>query len=152
MTAAAETDYEHDFYRWTQTQAELLRRGQFADVDLSHVAEEIESMGKSDRRAISSYLHGILVHLLKWQYQSGRRSRSWENSIDNNRRQVERITRDSPSLSAQIPELIAAEYASARRTASRQTRLPLATFPESCPFTIKQVIGDYWPDPLDSLS
>jgi len=146
MTAAAETDYEHDFYRWTQTQAELLRRGQFADVDLPHVAEEIESMGKSDRRAISSHLRNILLHLLEYCYQPSRRSRSWENSIDHSRREAESIIKDSPSLRAQIPELIAAEYASARKSASRQTRLTLERFPETCPFTIEQVIGDYWPE------
>ncbi|MFZ1640007.1 MAG: DUF29 domain-containing protein [Candidatus Contendobacter sp.] len=145
MNAATQTDYEHDFYRWTQTQAALLRQGKLAQADLENIAEEIESMGKSDKRAISSYLHNILLHLLKWQYQSSRRSRSWENSIDNNRRQVERITMDSPSLHAQIPDLIVAEYALARRSASRQTRLPLTTFPEICPFSTEQVTGDYWP-------
>ena len=145
MNAATQTDYERDFYQWTQTQAMLLRQGKLAQVDLENIAEEIESMGKSDKRAISSYLHNILLHLLKWQYQSNRRSRSWENSIDNNRRQVERIIMDSPSLQAQLPDLIMAEYASTRRSASRQTRLPLTTFPEICPFSTEQVTGDYWP-------
>lgn len=145
MNAATQTDYERDFYQWTQTQAALLRQGKLAQVDLENIAEEIESMGKSDKRAISSYLHNILLHLLKWQYQSNRRSRSWENSIDNSRRQVERITMDSPSLQAQLPDLIMAEYVSARRSASRQTRLPLTTFPEICPFSTEQVTGDYWP-------
>lgn len=146
MSAATQTDYEHDFYRWTQIQAELLRQGKLAEADLAHIAEEIESMGKSDRRAISSHLRNILLHLLKYCYQPSRRSRSWENSIDHSRREVESIIKDSPSLRAQIPELLAAEYASARKSASRQTRLPLERFPEACPFTTEQVTGDYWPE------
>lgn len=146
MTAMTQTDYEQDFYRWTQIQAELLRQGRLAEADLAHIAEEIESMGKSDRRAISSHLRNIVLHLLKYCYQPSRRSRSWENSIDNSRREAESIIKDSPSLRAQIPELLAAEYASARKSASRQTRLPLERFPEACPFTTEQVTGDYWPE------
>jgi len=146
MSATPQTNYEQDFYRWTQTQAELLRQGKLAEVDLEHIAEEIESMGKSDRRAISSHLRNILLHLLKYHYQPSRRSRSWENSIDHSRREAESIIKDSPSLRAQVPELLAAEYASARKSASRQTRLPLESFPETCPFTLEQVTGDYWPE------
>ncbi len=146
MNSAIKTDYERDFYRWTQTQAALLRQGRLDQADLENIAEEIESMGKSDKRAISSYLHNLLLHLLKWQYQPSRRSRSWENSMDNNRHQVERIINDSPSLWAQVSDLISAEYTSARKSASRQTRLPVTTFPELCPFTTEQVTGDYWPE------
>ncbi len=146
MNETVQIDYEQDFYRWTQTQAELLRQGKLTEADLEHIAEEIESMGKSDRRAISSHLRNILLHLLKYCYQPSRRSRSWENSIDNSRREAESVIKDSPSLRAQIPELIAAEYASARKSASRQTRLPLERFPEVCPFTTEQVTGDYWPE------
>lgn len=146
MSATPQTNYEQDFYRWTQTQAELLRQGKLAEVDLEHIAEEIESMGKSDRRAISSHLRNILLHLLKYHYQPSRRSRSWENSIDHSRREAESIIKDSPSLRAQVPELIADEYASARKSASRQTRLPLESFPETCPFKLEQVTGDYWPE------
>lgn len=104
MNSAIKTDYEHDFYRWTQTQAALLRQGRLDQADLENIAEEIESIGKSDKRVISSYLHNILLHLLKWQYQPSRRSRSWENSIDNSRCQVERIINDSPSLWAQVSD------------------------------------------------
>ena len=146
MSAAPTTDYEQDFYQWTQAQAALLRQGNLAGVDLENIAEEIESMGKSDCRAISSHLRNIILHLLKYHYQPNRRSRSWENSIDNGRRETELIAKDSPSLRGQIADLVAAEYPVARRAASRQTRLPLAAFPEACPFTIEQIMGDYWPD------
>ena len=146
MITATQTEYERDFYQWTQTQAASLRQGKLTEVDLKNIAEEIESMGRSDRRAISSYLRNVILHLLKYGYQPGRRSRSWENSIDNGRREMALLVKDSPSLCAQIPELIPAEYALARRLASRQTRLPLATFPEACPFTVEQIIDDYWPE------
>lgn len=145
MTTAT---YETDFYLWTQQQADLLRQGQFnrIDLDLANIAEEIESMGKRDRRAISGYLQNVLMHLLKWRYQPERRGTSWELSIENGRYQIIDLLDESPSLKPQMDALIAKEYRQARKNASRETGLPLTTFPDQCPFTVEQITGDWWPD------
>lgn len=138
--------YETDFYQWTQQQAALLRQGKLSALDIKNLIEEIESMGKSDRRSIRSHLANIILHLLKWRYQPQRRSNSWEDSIENGREEVAWIIKDSPSLKPQISTLIDEVYASARRKAGRETGLPLTVFPDECPFTLEQITGDYWPE------
>ncbi|QQS55449.1 MAG: DUF29 domain-containing protein [Candidatus Competibacteraceae bacterium] len=138
------TAYEIDFYQWTQQQAALMRQGEFnrVDLDIENIAEEIESMGRRDRHALRSYLHNILIHLLKWRYQPERRGITWRLSIKNGRHQVDILVEDSPSLQRKIPDLMAKEYAQARENAALETGLPLATFPELCPFTVEQITGD----------
>ena len=140
--------YETDFYLWTQQQADLLRQGEFnrVDLDLANIAEEIESMGSSQKNALQSYLFNVLMHLLKWQYQPERRGTSWKLSIRNGRDQIAWQIKDSPSLRPQLEGLLAEVYPSARRNAADETGLPLTTFPEHCPFTVEQITGDYWPD------
>lgn len=142
------TAYETDFYQWTQQQAALMRQGEFnrVDLDIENIAEEIESTGRRDRYALRSYLHNILMHLLKWQYQPERRGPSWQLSIKNGCHQVDILLEDSPSLQGKIPDLIAKEYTQARENAALETGLPLATFPELCPFTVEQITGGYRPD------
>ncbi len=142
------TAYETDFYQWTQQQAALMRQGEFnrVDLDIENIAEEIESMERRDRYALRSYLHNILMHLLKWQHQPERRGPSWQLSIKNGRHQVDILVEDSPSLQGKIPDLIAKEYTQARENAALETGLPIAAFPELCPFTVEQITGDYWPD------
>ncbi len=145
MTAAT---YETDFYQWTQQQAALLRQGEFnrIDLDLANIAEEIESMGKRDRRAIESHLFVILLHLLKWQYQPQRRGKSWRLSVWNGRLDISRLLKDSPSLKPQLFTLATEEYPAARKQAADETGLPLTTFPDQCPFTVEQITGDFWPE------
>ncbi len=140
------TAYETDFYQWTQQQAALLREGQFSELDTVHLIDEIEDMGASNRRALGSHLENILMHLLKWQYQLDRRGNSWKSSILKGRNAVDRLLEDSPSLTPQLPAMITAEYRRAKKEAASETGLPLATFPEQCPFTVEQITGDYWPD------
>jgi hypothetical protein len=144
MTTA--TDYETDFYQWTQRQAALLRQGILSAVDIENLAEEIESMGRSDRRSLGSFLELILLHLLKWQFQPQRRGSSWIESILNSRNAVERLLMDSPSLVPQLPAMVTAEYRRARKDAAKETDLALTIFPEQCPFTVEQITGDYWPE------
>lgn len=138
--------YRTDFYLWTQQQAALLRQGHLSQVDIENIAEEIESMGRNDRRAMGSHLRNILMHLLKWRYQPKRRGISWKSSINSGRDELDVLLADSPSLQPQLPALIVEEYQRARRNAAHETRLSLTTFPEQCPFTIEQITGDWWPD------
>ncbi|MCC6136513.1 MAG: DUF29 domain-containing protein [Candidatus Contendobacter sp.] len=142
----AEMNYETDFYLWTQQQAALLRQGQWSQVDAANLAEEIDSMGKSDRRAIWSHLINILLHLLKWQYQPDRRGNSSTESIDNGREQLDWLIKDSPSLRPKLPQFVDDIYPRAQRKAAHETGLPLSTFPKQCPFTLDQITGEYWPD------
>ncbi len=139
-------DYDTDFYCWTQQQADLLRQGQLQAVDAEHLAEEIEDMGQSNRYTLQSYLCNVILHLLKWRHQPDRRGASWEGSIENGRHRIARLLKNSPSLKARLTEFVQDEYPQARRNAARETGLPLNIFPEICPFTVEQIIGDDWPE------
>jgi hypothetical protein len=132
-------DYEEDFYAWTVEQARLLRSGELSSIDIGNIAEEIESLGRSDRRAIESRLTVLLTHLLKWQIQSKMRSRSWSGSILEQRRRLEKLLQESPSLRPFVTEILAEAYSDAREAASNETGLPETDFPTECPFTPEEV-------------
>ena len=143
------TRYDQDFYAWTQEQAALLREGAVEELDLTNLAEEIESVGKSDRRALGSHLRNLVLHLLKWHYQtSGRQTgQSWRVSIRNARAEILVLLEDSPSLQPEVARLLIRWYPLARQDAADETRLPLATFPATCPWSPTQVLdADFWPD------
>jgi Domain of unknown function DUF29 len=142
--------YDADFYAWTQEQAALLRKGAVRKLDRTNLAEEIESLGKSDRRALGSHLRNLVLHLLKWQYQpSGRLTgHSWESSIRHARAEITVLLEDSPSLHHEVARLLTRWYPLARLDAADETRLPRTTFPASCPWTPEQVLDDdFWPEP-----
>ena len=134
-------DYEEDFYAWTAEQARLLRSGELSSIDVANIAEEIESLGRSDKRAIESRLTVLLMHLLKWQIQSKMRSQSWSGTILEQRRRIEKLLRESPSLRASVNEALAEAYSDAREAASNETGLPETDFPTECPFTAEQVLS-----------
>jgi hypothetical protein len=141
--------YEEDFYAWTQTTAALIRAGTWHGLDREAVAEEIESLGKSDWRELASRIAVLLRHLLKWRYQPERRQRgrSWRSTIWEQRSRLRRLLRQSPSLAPLVPLTLQEEYAEARQRASEETGLPLATFPPACPWTAEQVLDvDFWPE------
>lgn len=91
-------EYDEDFYAWTVEQSRLLRAGEFAAIDAANIAEDIESMGRSDRRELKSRLVVLVMHLLKWQHQPRGRSRSWSATIDEQRLQIDGLLAESPSL------------------------------------------------------
>lgn len=135
------TLYDRDFYQWLTETAYLLAEGRLSELDITNLIDEIESMGKSQKRAIESYLNVLLLHLLKWNYQPDRRSGSWKSSIRNSRRAIQKRTQESPSL-ASYPETVFLEcYALARENAADETGLPLDIFPETPPFTIEQALN-----------
>ena len=140
--------YEQDFYTWTQEQAALLREGAVHELDLANLAEEIESLGKSDRRALGSHLRNLLLHLLKWQYQPRGRltGHSWGSSIRNARAELAVLLEDSPTLRGEVSRLLVRWYPLAREDAADETRLPRATFPATCPWSPEEVLeADFWP-------
>jgi Domain of unknown function DUF29 len=142
--------YDTDFYAWTQAQADAIRTKAWAALDVEHLAEEIESLGRSDRRAIGHYLERLLKHLLKWTYQPAQRprhGRSWDRSIRQSRRKMAELMAESPSLHDYPAQRLATAYRPAREDAADETGLPLTIFPEACPWTIAQVLdADFWPE------
>ena len=139
--------YDLDFYAWANEQAALLRSGRLSDADIGHIAEEIESMGKSEKRELVSRLEVLLMHLLKWQFQPERRSRSWEVSIANNRDRLDEHLIDNPSLRSQVEVAVSVAYRRARREAALETELAEALFPGVCPWSHDlAMMADFWPD------
>ena len=139
--------YEHDFHAWAELQARLLRRGQIADADLEHIAEEIETLGASERRELESRLKVLLLHLLKWQYQPENRSSGWIGSIDEQRDQIDTLLRQSPSIKRLVPEYVNYAYPKARRSALHETGLSQDVFPAQCPFSEQAILDpEFWPD------
>lgn len=139
-------DYEADLFAWALDNAALLRAGRLFEIDAEHLAEELEDLGKSERRALGSHIRNLVTHLLKWQYQPRLRGASWRLSVINARAAIQEILEDSPSLVPEAARQLATTYRLARENAIGETGLPDAMFPPSCPYTIVQVLSDgFWP-------
>jgi len=139
--------YEQDFYAWANEQAALLRAGALAKADVENIAEEIESMGRGEKRELVSRLTVLLLHLLKWRHQPEKRGASWRVSIANTRDDLADLLEDSPSLRANRGAHLASAYKRARRQASVETGLPEKTFPPTSAFSFDQALdADFWPD------
>ncbi|MFN7716096.1 MAG: DUF29 domain-containing protein [Pseudanabaenaceae cyanobacterium] len=132
--------YEQDFYAWTQEQANLLRSGQWQLIDIQNLAEEIEDMGRAEKRELESRLEVLLMHLLKWQFQPGLRSRGWQLTIKEQRLRLQRHLKQNLSLKSVIPDLFADAYRLAVVKAEQETGLDI--FPDVCPYDFDQVISE----------
>jgi hypothetical protein len=141
-TVSHQTLYDSDYFLWSEHQATLLRQSKLTLLDIENLAEEIESLGKSDRRALMSQVQRLLIHLLKWQFQPDRRSASWEKSMRSARNAMSRILEDSPSLKEAVSARLEKEYLLARRDASRETGLPETSLPNVCPYSVEQLFND----------
>ena len=140
--------YEHDFYAWANEQAALLRAGRLSDADILHIAEEIESMGKTEKRELVSRLTVLLLHLLKWQFQPSRQGASWRVSIQNARDDIADHLADNPSLKPQMDAAIEAAYRRARRQAAAETGLDEGSVPSTCPWACNLLLDEeFWPSP-----
>jgi len=140
--------YESDVVAWANEQAAFIRAGRFDMLDLEHIADEIEDVGKSELRELESRMAVLLAHLLKWQYQPTHRGSSWECTIDDQRTMISRRLTRTPSLK---PYLRAEEFwqeawADGRRIAESETGI-LNRFPKSCPWPFEQVMNsDFLPE------
>jgi hypothetical protein len=143
--------YDEDFYGWTQDQAARLRRAAASrvnlpdPVDFVNLAEEIESLGVSQLRELYSRYVVLLVHLLKWQHQADKRTPSWRSTINTQRREIAKLLSISPGLKPKRAKELADAYAGAREDAAEETGRPIERFPETCPYTLDQVEGRWWP-------
>ena len=132
--------YEDDFALWSAEQAALMRAGKLDRVDLENIAEEIESLGRSEQHQIDSRMEVLLAHLLKWHFQPSGRSNSWRASVNEQRARIGRLIERSPSLRHYPAESLQGSFIIGRYEAMRETGLPEATFPQTCPYTIEQVL------------
>ncbi|HVY03162.1 MAG TPA: DUF29 domain-containing protein [Caulobacterales bacterium] len=138
--------YDTDGYTWAMRQAEALRKRSANEIDWDNVAEEIESLGKSQASELENRYVVLLAHLLKWMFQAEKRSRSWEASVRTQRIQAAKHLAKNPGLKGQLDEIWTDAYAVARIQASGETDLPLETFPEANPFTLDQAMDpEFWP-------
>lgn len=133
--AEADTGYEADFYSWAMAQAKLLREGKLGDIDIANIAEELETLGRSERSALRSHYEILTLHLLKAAYQPKMHTKSWNASIANARNQIARLIEDNPGLKPQRDELFEMAYQDARRVAAAETGLLLKEFPRQAPFS-----------------
>jgi uncharacterized Zn finger protein len=143
---AKATLYDRDFFAWSLEQAKLLRAGKLAEADIDHIAEEIETMGRTEKRELISRLSVLLLHLLKWRYQPEKRSPSWEASIRVQRNRLADHLDDNPSLKPLLPQAVASAYRDAALEAVAETELAGSIFPDACPWTVEQVMDrGFWP-------
>lgn len=126
--------YDSDFYGWVQQQTALIRQGQWSELDAQNLLEELESLGRSEKRALISQVARLCAHLLKWRYQPAKRSRSWVLNIRSARQEIAAILRDNPSLRAKLPEVFADGYDRGRLMALEETGLADHEIPEVAPF------------------
>ena len=135
------SSYNKDFHAWALRNAELIRQGRLADIDAEHIAEELEDMGKSEARRLESHLTVLIAHLLKWQAQPERRGKSWENTIKEQRRQVEKVLRQNPSLKARLDDIYYDAYENAIYQAYAETGIDDQIFRELPPFSYENAMN-----------
>jgi hypothetical protein len=138
--------YEKDFYAWLLKSAQLLRQGKFSELDVEQVAEELEGMARSDKRQLLNRFAVLLAHLLKWQYQPEKRSKSWERTIREQRKRISLLLEESPSLKSEIDQKLSDAYEIAVLSAANETGLDDDRFPESCEYSWEEVLDEIYPD------
>jgi hypothetical protein len=143
--------YEQDYNLWLEQIIQQLRAAEgdrvFAGIDLKNLLEELESMGRSEKRAVYSNFKILLMHLLKYRYQPEKRSNSWRRTIREHRQSLQEAFRDSPSLRNHFHEVFNSCYQAARELAADETGLVLDAFPTESPFSPETILNpDYLPD------
>jgi hypothetical protein len=143
--------YATDFYGWTQEQSSLLRQGKLDFVDLPNLIEEIESLGKQQQQELKNRLGVLIGHLLKWEYQSNRRSKSWKYTIQEQRLQIIDLIEQNPSLKSYQHDAVTKAYQLGLILIGRQTPLNPKQLPSQCPYSFEQITNISFPEDLDSL-
>lgn len=140
--------YETDFYAWTVQQTEFLRQGYFGKLDIANLIEEIESLGKQQRQELRNRLTVLIGHLLKWDYQPEKRSKSWFITIRNQRREIQTLLKENPSLKPFIPEALELSFLSGLDLAVAETTLRDQDLPSKCPYSFAQLLDPTFPPSL----
>ena len=134
--------YDRDFYAWSEEQSRLLMARSRAGLDWDNLAEEIATLGRSERSEIRSRIRVILVHLLKWQFQPEGRNASWAGTLLEQRDQLNETINASPSLRGYPQSILPRQYDIARLKAAGETGLPVENFPQECPYTAADILDD----------
>lgn len=140
------TNYETDVVAWANEQAGFVRSGRFDQLDLEHIAEEIEDVGKNEQRELASRMAVLLAHLLKWEHQPARRSKSWQYTLTTQRKEVAYVISEAPSLRTKFSDerWLDIVWSKAKSQAESETGLDIDTFPEVCPWPISDVLSEGW--------
>ena len=142
--------HDEDFYGWAMAEASLLRQHKWNELDIEHLAEELESMGASERRELISRMAQLIFHLLKWQHQPDFREfnkRSWEASIQEQRKKVKKLIVDNPSFKPNMEDFVADSYEDSILLIKKETPIDLKLLPAQCPYTFDQIMNDeFYPE------
>ena len=139
--------YEQDFLAWVEDQAQALRSRQASALDWDNLLEEIETMGRSEKNALRSRLRVLLMHLIKWQWQPEKKSKSWAQTIREQRLAIKYLLKDSPSLKRLVSELLVESWDDAANEALFETGLAISTFPSVCPWDMDtQILANWRPE------
>lgn len=133
--------YAADLYGWVQDQVALIKAGRLSEIDAENIADELGDVGNEQYDKLEGAIRVVLLHLLKWDHQPSRRSRSWVGSIVEQRRRVARVLKKNPSLQPHIAEAVLEAYEDAQTAAAVETNLPEKTFPDSCPYSWDDILN-----------
>jgi hypothetical protein len=145
----ATTPYDKDVIIWSQEQARLLRAGRFSELDIEHLADEIDDVGKSEKRELANRMAVLLAHLLKWNRQPGKRSASWRATILDQRKRIALALKATPSLKVILRDSDWQEdmWLDARARARNETGLAEDDLPDACPWSMEQAADlEFWPE------
>jgi len=141
--------YDTDVIAWANEQAAFIRAGRFDLLDLEHIADEIEDVGKSERRELRNRMAILLVHLLKWKFQPERRGHSWQRTIKTQRKELAECIADTPSLKVEVANSTWWEkvWADTLIMVTKETGLDFEIFPDECPWQYQQIVDvSFWPE------
>lgn len=139
--------HEKDFYAWAMEQASHLESGNIRSLDINNLVEELQDMGKREKRELRSRLRVLLMHLLKWQFQPDHRSTSWQATITTQREEIKDVLDDSPSLRPLVEQFAADVFSASVLSAAAETTLPTSAFPVENPYSTDQILSpDFWPE------
>lgn len=139
--------YDEDVVLWAEEQAALLRAGELSRIDVQHIAEEIEDVAKAETREVMNRMSVLLMRLLEWRFVAGRRCASKQRVVKAERRHVAYLLAEAPSLTQRLaaPECMGLMWAKALAEIVSDTGL--GGFPETCPWSMAQILTeDFMPD------
>jgi hypothetical protein len=141
--------HDRDVILWSEEQARLLRARRFSELDLEHLADEIEDVGRSEKRELANRMSVLLAHLIKWKRQPDGRTNSWRTTINDQRRRIALAIKETPSLKAvmRVADWQEGVWLDARSQARKEMGLTGDDLPEACPWPMEQAVDpEFWPE------
>lgn len=147
INQSIDTLYDQDYNLWLEKTIKQLKSSKFSEIDIENLIEELESMGRSDKRALKSLLTRLFEHLLKiayWETEREYNYRGWNGEIQNFRIQIRELLKDSPSLKVYLVEIFEECYQDAKKITIKKTGLESDLFPDKPIANLEQVLDDDW--------